>query len=108
MLFNRLDFPDRETRLGLIQRFDPLFPADSREMNAELGQFLVYLETPGIAGKMLKLMAQSLTQEEQLEYADRCAFWKPVGPESNARSISPGTRRPPISGEAPVFKAFSG
>ncbi len=69
VLFNRLEWPDRETRLGLIRRFDPLFPADSRETNAELGQFLVYLEAPGIAGKLLKLMAQSLTQEEQLEYA---------------------------------------
>jgi putative heme-binding domain-containing protein len=69
VLFNRMEWPDRETRLGLIQRFDPLFPADSREMNAELGQFLVYLEAPGIAGKLLKLIAQAPTQEEQLEYA---------------------------------------
>ena len=52
-----------------IKRFDPLFPSKSRPLNAELVQLLVYLEAPGIAGKTLKLMAEALTQEEQLDYA---------------------------------------
>jgi putative heme-binding domain-containing protein len=69
VLFNRMDWPDREARARVIQRFDPLFPADSRELNAELGQLLVYLEAPGVAGKLLHLIAQAPTQEEQLEYA---------------------------------------
>ena len=67
VLFNRLEWPDRETRAKLVQRFDPFFPANSRELNAE--QFLVYLEAPGISGKLLQLIAQAPTQEEQLEYA---------------------------------------
>ncbi len=69
ILFNRAGWPDRVARARLIQRFDPLFPAKGRELNAELGQLLVYLEAPGVAGKLLKLMADAPTQEEQLEYA---------------------------------------
>ena len=69
VLFNRLEWPAREMRAKLIQRFDPLFPTNSRELNAELGQLLVYLEAPGISGKLLHLIAQAPTQEEQLEYA---------------------------------------
>src|SRR5262249_58319145 len=39
------------------------------ELNAELGQLLVYLEAPGVATKALRLMAEAPTQEEQMEYA---------------------------------------
>ena len=69
ILFNRMGWPDRAARGRLIQRFDPLFPAKSRELNAELCQLLVYLEAPGIAAKTLALMAKAPTQEEQIEYA---------------------------------------
>jgi putative heme-binding domain-containing protein len=69
ILFNRMGWPDRTARARLIQRFDPLFPARSRELNAELCQLLVYLEAPGVAAKALALMAGAPTQEEQLEYA---------------------------------------
>jgi putative heme-binding domain-containing protein len=69
ILFNRTGWPDRAARARVIQRFDPLFPARSRELNADLCQLLVYLEAPGIAAKSLRLMAQAPTQEEQMEYA---------------------------------------
>jgi putative heme-binding domain-containing protein len=69
VLFNRLDWPDRAAHARVIKRFNPLFPAKTRELNAEMGQLLVYLEAPGIAGKMLRLMAEAPTQEEQMEYA---------------------------------------
>jgi putative heme-binding domain-containing protein len=69
ILFNRMGWPDRKARARLIQRFDPLFPAKSRELNAELCQLLVYLEAPGVAAKALALMAEAPTQEEQIEYA---------------------------------------
>jgi putative heme-binding domain-containing protein len=69
VLFNRMGWPDRAARGRLIQRFDPLYPAKGRELNAELCQLLVYLEAPGVAAKTLKLLAAALTQEEQLEYA---------------------------------------
>jgi putative heme-binding domain-containing protein len=69
VLFNRTGWPDRTARGRLIQRLDPFFPAKGRDVNAELGQLLVYLEAPGIAAKMLKLLAEAPTQEEQIEYA---------------------------------------
>jgi putative heme-binding domain-containing protein len=69
ILFNRLGWPERADRARLIKRFDPLFPAKGRELNADLCQLLVYLEAPGVAGKALHLMAEAPTQEEQMEYA---------------------------------------
>ncbi len=69
VLLNRMGWPDREARAQLIHKFDPLYPTKSLELNAEMGQLLVYLEAPGIAGKLLHMMAQAPTQEEQLEYA---------------------------------------
>jgi putative heme-binding domain-containing protein len=69
VLFNRTGKPADAARAKLIKRFDPLFPAKGRELNAELCQLLVYLEAPGVATKALKLMADAPTQEEQIEYA---------------------------------------
>jgi putative heme-binding domain-containing protein len=69
VLFNRLGWPDRASRNAIIKRFDPLFPAPSRDLNVELCQLLVYLEAPGVGGKTLELMAGAPTQEEQMEYA---------------------------------------
>ena len=69
VLFNRTGPPAAGAREALVRRFDPLFPAGGRELNAELCQLLVYLEAPDVAAKALKLMAEAPTQEEQLEYA---------------------------------------
>jgi putative heme-binding domain-containing protein len=79
VLFNRMGPPPSPppggggegggARQKLIARFDPQFPAKSRELNAELCQLLVYLEAPAIATKALKLMEEAPTQEEQMEYA---------------------------------------
>jgi putative heme-binding domain-containing protein len=69
VLFNRLGPPEGEARARVIKQFDPHLPAKSRELNAELGQLLVYLEAPGVAGKLLKMLAEAPTQEEQMEYA---------------------------------------
>jgi competence ComEA-like helix-hairpin-helix protein len=68
ILFNRMGPPDPGARQRLIARFDPRFPAKTRELNAELCQLLVYLEAPEVTTKALKLMAEAPTQEEQLEY----------------------------------------
>jgi putative heme-binding domain-containing protein len=69
ILFNRMGSPEPAARAQLIKRFDPVYPAQSREVNAELCQLLVYLEAPDVVAKSLKLMADAPTQEEQLEYA---------------------------------------
>ncbi|MCY2962189.1 MAG: c-type cytochrome, partial [Planctomycetota bacterium] len=66
--FNRLGWPGRAARAAVIARLDPLFPADSRELNNELCNLLVYLEAPGVAGKTLALIEKAPTQEEQMEY----------------------------------------
>jgi hypothetical protein len=68
VLFSRLGSPDRTARNRFIRRFEPLFPTNNYEVNADLCQLLVYLETPGIAEKALKLVAQAPSQEEQMEY----------------------------------------
>lgn len=69
LAFTRLGKPDQATRARLTSKFDPIFPARSRELNAELAQLLVYLEDPAAAEKLVARMAKSPTQEEQLEYA---------------------------------------
>ncbi len=66
--FTRLGAPDDTTRQRLIALLDPLFPAGSREVNAELCQMLVYLQAPDVARKALALVAKAPTQEEQIEY----------------------------------------
>jgi putative heme-binding domain-containing protein len=69
LAFTRLGHPDEATRLRMIAKFDPLFPAPSRELNAELGQMLVYLEAPSAASKLMVMLSTAPTQEEQMEYA---------------------------------------
>jgi putative heme-binding domain-containing protein len=69
LTFTRLGQPDGAARQLLIAKFEPLFPAPTRELNAELGQMLVYLETPGAATKLMSALRSAPTQEEQMEYA---------------------------------------
>ncbi len=69
LVFIRMGPPGEATRQKVIARFDPLYPARSRLLNAELCQLLVYLEAPGVVGKTLQLLAAAPTQEEQIEYA---------------------------------------
>ncbi len=69
LAFTRLGHPDEAACQRLISRFDPLFPAQTRELNAELCQMLVYLEAPGAATKLMDALRAAPTQEEQLEYA---------------------------------------
>lgn len=66
--FTRLGEPDETARRGLIAKFEPLFPAGTRELNAELCKLLVYLQSPGVAQKALAMVAKAPTQEEQIEY----------------------------------------
>ncbi len=69
LAFTRLGKPDEATRQHLIAKFDPHFPAQSRELNAELAPMLVYLQTPDAATKLMALMLKAPTQEEQLDMA---------------------------------------
>ncbi len=65
----RLGSPDESSRFKLIAKFDPLFPARNRQVNALLAPLLVYLEAPSAAGKILAAMRGALTQEEDVDYA---------------------------------------
>lgn len=69
ILFVRMGPPDEVTAKKLIERFDAVYPASARYVNADLCQMLVYLQAPNAAAKTLKLLADAPTQEEQLEYA---------------------------------------
>lgn len=69
LAFIKLGPPDAATKDRTIARLDPAFPANNRELNAELCKLLVYLEAPTAATKSLALMAKAPTQEEQMEYA---------------------------------------
>src|SRR5688572_17914349 len=69
LAFTRLGPPIDAVRQRLIAKFDALFPSPNRELNAELCQMLVYLETPSAATKLMAALRAAPTQEEQLEYA---------------------------------------
>jgi putative heme-binding domain-containing protein len=69
LTFIRLGKPDDATRQRMIAKFDPLFPAASRELNSELAPMLVYLEAPSAASKIMAMLGKAPTQEEQLDYA---------------------------------------
>lgn len=59
LAFIRLGEPDSETKMELVKKLDPLYPAKgkmARELNRELAQMLVYLESPLIVTKALKEM----------------------------------------------------
>ncbi|MEO8497911.1 MAG: heme-binding protein, partial [Planctomycetota bacterium] len=67
--FLRLGAPDEATRQHLIEEFDAVYPAKSRELNSELAQMLVYLQAPNAAAKIVPAMIAAPTQEEQIDLA---------------------------------------
>lgn len=69
LAFTRFGKPDSSVLAPLAAKFEPLFPAKSREVNAELAPMLVYLESPAAAAKVMGLMGSAPTQEEQLDMA---------------------------------------
>jgi putative heme-binding domain-containing protein len=79
VLFSRLGRPDEAVRDQCIRRFDPLFPTKNYEVNADLCELLVYLESPTVADKALKLIAAAPSQEEQMEYVKALSNLKGTG-----------------------------
>jgi putative heme-binding domain-containing protein len=67
--FNRLGPPSDEIKQRTIARFDPVYPAATREQNADLANLMVYLQAPSAAAKTMQLLTTAPTQEEQIEYA---------------------------------------
>jgi putative heme-binding domain-containing protein len=69
LVFTRLGPPNDADRAEMISRFNKAFPSDRRELDFELAQLLVYLQAPTAAGKIVDLLVNSPTQEEQIGYA---------------------------------------
>lgn len=69
VVFNRFGEPEKADATKLLSKFDPIFPAVEREINSELCQLLVFLQSKEVVAKAVKMMNEALTQEEQLEYA---------------------------------------
>ena len=69
LTFTRLGKPDESTRRRLAAKFEPLYPAKSREVNAELAPMLVYLESPTATTKLVTALRTAPTQEEQIDIA---------------------------------------
>ena len=68
LAFIRMGRPDAQTAAKIVARLDPLFPSPSDSVNRELCQLLVYLESPTVVPKSMKLLGEALTQEEQVHY----------------------------------------
>jgi putative heme-binding domain-containing protein len=69
IVLNRFDGCDEATRQQLIAKLDPLFPAKGFDTNWMLCETLAYLQSPTLAAKGMKLIADAATQEEQIEFA---------------------------------------
>ena len=67
LAFIRMGSPAPADASRVIAKLDPVYPAGTRELNAELSKVLIYLETPSAATKTLALLAKAPTQEEQLD-----------------------------------------
>ena len=69
LAFLRMGAPTPEAAKAIIGRLDPIFPAGTRELNAELSKLMIYLQAPTAAAKTVGLLAKGTTQEEQMDYA---------------------------------------
>jgi putative heme-binding domain-containing protein len=68
LAFIRMGRPDSQSAAKVVARLDPLLPSPSEAVNRELSQLLVYLESPTVVQKSMKILGDALTQEEQVHY----------------------------------------
>jgi putative heme-binding domain-containing protein len=66
---NRFGRPDDAVVAKLIEKFDPMFPAETTELNWLLCETLAWLQSPTVAAKAVALIEAAPIQEEQLQYA---------------------------------------
>ncbi len=69
IILNRFGRPDDATVQQLIAAIDPLYPAESADLNWLLSETLAWLQSPAAAEKTLALIEAAPTQEEQVQYA---------------------------------------
>jgi len=56
LVFLRLGEPDESTRADFLKQLEEQFPAPNNDLNRELCQMLVYLKSPTVIGKTVKLL----------------------------------------------------
>lgn len=66
--FIRQGQPSFEMSKKIIDELEPLFPSNSENLNHELARVLIYLNSPKVLSKCLKLMAGAKTQEDMIFY----------------------------------------
>jgi putative heme-binding domain-containing protein len=69
LVFVRLGTPDPIWKQKVGSRLDAFYPADDRNVNAELCKLICYLEPLSGVAKTMSLLAKAPSQEEQIEYA---------------------------------------
>lgn len=69
LTFLRIGRPASDERDELLARANAVFPAKSRELNSEIAQLMVYLQHPKAAEKIVPLLVEAPTQEDQIDYA---------------------------------------
>ena len=74
IILHRMGQPNLPEREALVQKLDPFFPANSPGHNWLLCETLAWLQSPKVAKKTMKLIADSPTQEEQMQYARSIRF----------------------------------
>ncbi|MAS94063.1 MAG: heme-binding protein [Verrucomicrobiales bacterium] len=72
----RFGDPDEDTINSLVEKLNPVYPADSFEENWLLTETLAYLQAPEAAAKGMALIASAESQEPQMEYARSLRFLK--------------------------------
>lgn len=76
IVLHRFGNPDDATVAAIIAKLDPVYPADTFELNWLLTETLAYLQAPNIARKGMALIAAAESQEPQMEYARSLRFLK--------------------------------
>jgi putative heme-binding domain-containing protein len=69
LAFIRMGEPDAATRERLASRLDACLPVRSPDLNHELLQLLVYLQSGKSTAKGVQLLSTAATQEDQINYA---------------------------------------
>lgn len=64
LVFIRLGEPDEATKQTWATMLDPAFPAESDDVNRELVQLLVYLDSPEVVGETLALLQTPSRQQQ--------------------------------------------
>ena len=93
---------------GIAGRLDALYPNPSDDVNHELCQLLVYLESPSVVPKSLALLDKGQTQEEQLYYMFNLRNVRAAGRRNSANGTSMHSTSPSRNTAAGQASSCSG